>query len=439
VTEDAAAIAPWSAATERTFAKIREAIGSLLPQYVELLQALVRLESTAGNEAAAQALAARRMRDLGLETDVFDVDPAKLATVPGFTPTGRDYGGRPCVVGTLRGERPTGGRSLVLNAHIDVAPAGDLSAWTHPPFCGEIVDGELFGRGALDDKAGVAVMLLLAASLRHAGVRLAGDLLLQSVIEDEDSGNGSLACVHRGHVGDGVIILDGTWPERIITAHMGQLWFTIRVPGRPAAACVAHRGQNPIYYASHVVLALKALEERKNRSASAWGRIERPVFINVGTISAIGWPGAVPGETTLTGQFGFCPPDTVSSIKTDLEQCIYALSAEHPHLAANLPQISYGPLATDPFLGDADNALVQLIKQEIESYRRKEVRVEPVTGHADLRHFRHPTSSRFLPGCLYGPGGGVNPHIADEHYLVDHMPLVAENVARVLLRWCGVA
>jgi acetylornithine deacetylase len=432
-------ISPWSPAGLAAFDKIREAIQFLVPDYVTLLQHLVRIPSTAGNEAGAQEVAADRMRQLGLDTDVFDVDPVMLSAVPGFTTTERNYHGRPCVVGIVRGAKPSNGRSLVLNAHIDVAPAGDLCRWSRPPFGAEIIDGRLFGRGAVDDKAGIAVMLLVVAALRRAKVTLAGDVTLQSVIEDEDSGNGSLACVHRGHVGDGVIILDGTWPERIITAHMGQLWFTVRVRGRPAAACVASRGENPIYYASLIVLALKALEHEKNVSQAPWGRMARPVFVNIGTISAAGWPGAVPADATLSGQFGFCPPDTVGSVRRELERCLRHLALKHPYLDENPPEISYGPLATDPFVGDAENSLVRLLQEEIESYRSREVRVEPVTGHADLRHFRHPRSGAPLPACLYGPGGGVNPHIADEHYIIDHLPIVAENVARVMLRWCGLA
>ncbi len=100
--------------------RVHDAIDTLTPAYRDLLQALVRIPSPIGEEAAAQREVERAMRDIGLVTDVFDIDRKALAGVPGFTAPARDYDNRPCVVGTLKGDG--GGRSIALNAHIDTAP-----------------------------------------------------------------------------------------------------------------------------------------------------------------------------------------------------------------------------------------------------------------------------------------------------------------------------
>ena len=73
---------------------------------------------------------------------------------------------------TLKG---TGnGRSLILNGHVDTMPAGDRAKWTHDPWGGEIDDGEMYGLGVCDMKAGVAAMILATRFLCEAGVPAAG-------------------------------------------------------------------------------------------------------------------------------------------------------------------------------------------------------------------------------------------------------------------------
>ena len=72
------------------------------------------------------------MRGIGLRVDAFDIDPTALAGVPGFVAPERAYRGRPCLVGTLKGEG--GGKSITLNAHIDTAPVDPAGTWTHPPY-----------------------------------------------------------------------------------------------------------------------------------------------------------------------------------------------------------------------------------------------------------------------------------------------------------------
>src|SRR5262249_6606962 len=272
-----------------TEARVHGAIDRLEPAYRSLLQALVRIPSVTGQEGEAQALVAGRMRDIGLRVDVFDVDANTLRSTAAFNPSPRTYAGRPCVVGRVPGS--SGGRSLVLNAHIDTVPVDEPGTWTHEPHGGTIVDGRLYGRGAWDDKAGIVECLLVAHALREAGAALQGDLLVQSVIEDESTGNGSLACVARGHGGDGVIIVDGTWPERYIVSHMGHVTFRIRLEG--AAGHATSGGPNPLDAVGLVVDELRRFVAAKNASLSErWGTHERPVFLNLGRIRGGVWSGS---------------------------------------------------------------------------------------------------------------------------------------------------
>jgi acetylornithine deacetylase len=123
-------------------------------ELVALLQALVRIPSESdavgGNEGECQRLVAQEMRELELELDSFELKDVPSAKAhPAWLELKQNYRGRPTVVGKWAGGD---GPGLMLLAHIDTVPAGDLRRWTRDPWSGEIIDGKVCGRGACDDK-----------------------------------------------------------------------------------------------------------------------------------------------------------------------------------------------------------------------------------------------------------------------------------------------
>ena len=133
---------------------------------VELLQRLLRFDTTnpPGNEAACIDWIRGLLAEAGIESELHERTP-----------------GRPNLVARLRGDGSVPG--LLLYGHVDVVPAG--GGWTHPPFGGEVADGFVWGRGALDMKGGVA--MLLQAFLGARDLPLRGDVLL-AVLSDEEAG-----------------------------------------------------------------------------------------------------------------------------------------------------------------------------------------------------------------------------------------------------------
>ena len=109
------------------------------------------------------------------------------------------------VVGAHRPKTPKG-KSLILNGHIDVVPTGPLDMWSSPPFEPRISGGWMYGRGAGDMKAGLAANLAALDALARLGLKPAGDVYVQSVVEEECTGNGALACLQRGYRADAAII-----------------------------------------------------------------------------------------------------------------------------------------------------------------------------------------------------------------------------------------
>src|SRR5688500_2491602 len=210
------------AARDERHRPIIDAVAARRDDLVARSKASVRVPSVTGEEAAVQTVVAARMRAQGLETDVWEPDPVELAPYADHVGAFASFVSRPNVVGTLRGRG--GGKSLILNAHIDTVEPGDPATWTHPPFAAEVADGQTFGRGACDMKAGLATHLIALQALRDAGLHLRGDVTVESVISEEDGGAGALAAILRGYTADGAII---TEPTRlaVVPAQGGSLVF----------------------------------------------------------------------------------------------------------------------------------------------------------------------------------------------------------------------
>jgi acetylornithine deacetylase/succinyl-diaminopimelate desuccinylase-like protein len=138
---------------------------------VELLQQLIRFDTTnpPGNEADCIAYLRGLLDDAGCEVDLYAKDPA-----------------RPNLVSRLRG---SGERApLLLQGHVDVVTTSAQS-WTRPPFGGELVDGWVWGRGALDMKGGVAMMISAFLRAARDGAELPGDVVLAIVVDEEAGGD----------------------------------------------------------------------------------------------------------------------------------------------------------------------------------------------------------------------------------------------------------
>jgi len=418
-----------------TEARVLAAIDRLEPTYRTLLQTLVQTPSPVGQEGAAQAIVMGQMRDIGLAVDAFDIDPEAIAGEAAFNPSPRDYAGRPCLVGWRRGA--DGGRSLLLNAHIDTVPVDAAESWTFPPYGGVIDDGRLYGRGACDDKAGVVECLLVAHALRDANVELAGDLAVASVVEDESTGNGSLAAVHRGHTADAMVIVDGTWPERFIVSHLGQVSFEIRLAG--VAGHATSPGPNPIAAVGGLVTALhQFVSARNDAHEPPWGPHERPYFINLGRLRGGVWPGSVPAGVTLEGQFGFPPPETCEGARDALREVLAVLARQPGYSLAEPPSIRFVGLETPPEIGDANNPIARILAETVSRRQGAALQESIIVGHCDLRYYTKARRGATTAACLYGPGGGRNVHGADEYFELAHLPLVAGNLAIAALQWCGV-
>ena len=188
---------PLSGVEERVVELVRDGRDEL----VELVTELVALDTTARfvgdparDEARLQEILGARLRAIGAAVDIWE--PAATGRGNRFVPDDLDFKGRPQLAARLAGKG--GGRSLLLNGHIDAVTPGPREDWQSDPFTVVERDGALWGRGVNDMKGGLASLLFALETLHRAGVRLRGEVVYCANTDEESSGAGSLACVNHG-------------------------------------------------------------------------------------------------------------------------------------------------------------------------------------------------------------------------------------------------
>ncbi len=197
--------------------KILAAVDAGFDEQLRFTEQLTRIPSLRGQEAPAQDMMATAMRARGLAVDRWRIDVDDIRHLPGFSPVTVSYDDAWNVVGAHRAVDPAG-RSLILNGHIDVVPTGPADMWTTPPFEVRVADGWMYGRGAGDMKAGLAANLFALDALERAGVAPAADVYVQSVIEEECTGNGALACLQRGYRAHAALITEPSFGDALMSS-----------------------------------------------------------------------------------------------------------------------------------------------------------------------------------------------------------------------------
>ncbi|MEA2528952.1 MAG: acetylornithine deacetylase [Thermomicrobiales bacterium] len=416
------------------FERIGDAVEGRRGELIELIQELVRIPSLTGDEGAVQVVVAERMRALGLETDVWEPDAAELAPYAEHVGEFESLEGRPNVVGALRGSG--GGKSLILNAHIDTVETGEPGRWTHPPFAGEIVNGRLFGRGACDMKAGLATHLIALAALADAGLRPRGDVIVQSVISEEDGGAGTLATILRGYRADGAIITEPT-NLAVIPAQGGSLVFRLHVPGRSAHACVRDEGVSAIEKFAVLHRALIAFEAERNAAIDhpLYAHIANKIPINIGVVRAGAWPSSVPEWLIAEGRAGLVPGEDLDAFRREFVAVVDRAADADEWLRTERPRVEWFSGQFAPAEVPIDSPLVRAVAEAHREVTGDEAKLDAATYGADMRHF---LLFGETPCVMYGAGDVRLAHFTDESVPIEDVVTATKTIALTIATWCGV-
>lgn len=405
----------------------REMVARHLPGAVSLLRDLIAIRSVTGEETGALEFVQTQFDDLGLSVERIPVS-STLRTDPDYSFREReaDYAGRPNLVASLAGSG--GGRSVILSTHIDTVPADDWPTAFDPREDGE----HIVGRGACDAKGQIATIWLALAALRDADVRLAGDVQVHLVIEEEIGGNGALAVLAAGHRADGAIVLEPTGLD-VHPANRGALWFRIRLEGKPAHMGRKHEGVSAVEKAVAIIEALGQYEQHllaESQGQPLFARYQQPVQVNVGIVRAGDWPSTVPGSALIEGGVGFLPNKSMAEVQDELRKLIVGI--DDPWLRDHFT-LDFPKLHNDAYAMAADHPLVSALER---ACRSSEISAE-VCGwnvSCDARLYYHRGG---MPTVVFGPGQTDQAHAKGERIAVVDIARAAEALTRFLGDWCG--
>lgn len=410
---------------------VRASLERLAPHYRQVLSALVAYPSVVGDERPAQRYLRDVAADAGLAAELVEVDPIALQSDPraGLADLGRLP--RPNLAATLPGSG--GGRSLALSGHVDVVPIGDRDAWSGDPFSGRIEDGRLHGRGALDMKGGLVAALHAVAALAASGIPLRGDLVFESVIEEEATGNGALAARLRGPHPDAAIIpeLSG---EQMLIATPGVLWAELTTTGRSGYVGNAGAAVNAIDMMLLVLVGVRSLPAALNAQFqhAAFADSAAPLTLNVGTISGGDWPSSVPLSCRAGIRFSFPIGWSVTEAKRALTERLREIATAHPWLRAHPPAVRWHGFQAEGWDIPPGSPVVETLAAAIRDETRRAATSGPLFGTADARFFR----DAGIPAVYYGPTGDGQ-HGPDEWVDLASVARVTRVLARAALVWCS--
>lgn len=410
-----------------------EAVDRLRPEYVELLASLVRQPSLLGQERPAQEIVYRHLRRrVGLEAEMWDLDLGALGRQPTFAPAPWSYEGRPNV--TARWTGSGGGRSLVLNGHIDVVSPEPVDWWTYGPWDATVVGGRLYGRGAYDMKSGLVAGLLALHAVREVAPPLRGTVIFESVIEEECTGNGMLAARLRSGRVDGAVITEPTdLAARIATP--GVIWFEVTIVGRPAYVGLGGQYVNAVDKAADLIVALRSLADELNRDVRhpLYKGVERPFTLSVGTIRAGDWPSNVPLECRFTCRMSFPLDWSVERAQELVESRLRTAAAGDPWLAEHPPAVRYPGFRARGWEIAADAPLLALLGECHREVTGQALSLGPTFGTADARYFDVAAGEQ---ATYFGPAGGGH-HTPDEYADLESMAVAAKVLSRFVVEWCA--
>ena len=416
-------------------ATIHQAVEAARDRILVLHQSYVRVRSVTGTEGAMGDRVAETFRERGLATESWSATAEEMLPYLEHVGEQPGYAGRNNVVGKRAGAG--GGRSILLNAHIDTVPEGDHALWTQPPFAAGLVNGRIYGRGSCDMKGGLTTHVAALDALQACGLRLRGDVTIAATVGEEDGGIGALATVLRGYRADAALVTEPT-QLALVTACEGSLVFRLTITGRSAHAATRDEGVSALEKFIPIFQDLQRLEQERNLTLRhpLYDVFPNKVPINVGVVRAGNWASTVPEILEAEIRVGFLPGEELEPFKELVAERIMKVAAQDPWLREHPPVITYFGGQFIAAETPAHAPLAGAIRAAHRAVTGREAPVEAATYGADMRHF---IKFGGMPCVMYGAGDIRVAHAPDEYLEFEELLTAIKVVAEFLADWCGVA
>ncbi|MFU8881155.1 MAG: ArgE/DapE family deacylase [Rhodobacterales bacterium] len=422
---------PFSAEMRAAIAK---AVDDGFAEQIAYTQKLVSYPSQRGEEFAVQDFLFQDWKARGYKMDRFSMDAAEIAAHEGGAPFSPEHSDAPIVVG-IHHPRTETGRSLILQHHVDVVPLGPVDMWEKAPYGGQIEGDWMYGRGAGDMKAGAAANVFALDALRRIGLQPAATVYLQSVVEEESTGNGALQTFLRGYTADAALIPE---PEgnKLARANVGVLWFTVEVRGRPVHVREMGEGANAIDAAYRVIGALREVEAKWNGEKDQHPEFlhdDHPINMNIGMIAGGDWGSSVPAWCRFQVRISIYAGQNAAQKFREVEDHIAAFARQDRFLSQNPPQVVQNGFNAEGYVlqpgSDAETALAAAHEAAFGA----PLETMMTAAYLDARVY---ALYNKIPTLCYGPVAR-NIHGFDECVSLPSVRNVTKAMALFIADWCG--
>jgi acetylornithine deacetylase len=408
---------------------------------VALLQALVRTDTVAippdGCENRGQEVLSEFLTAHNVQAERYDVGFLEESPHPRIR-RDRHYRGRQNLQVTLAGSGR--GRSLLYNGHMDTVPSGP-GEWTEPPFSGVIRNGRCYGRGGIDMKGGLVAQFGAICAIVRAGIRLGGDLVAESVVDEEWGGGGGTlaACMKRGRL-DAAVVTEGT-DLAIARATRGGFFVDITCSaGRPDAYFTSEELVSPAIATGRLLGWIDGLAgERRARTLGrgAYRSFGDAAPVQVTSIeagrTASDAPLCVPLVATVRLYLQFLPEEDVAQEIAAVHESFERFCASDGFFREHPPR--WTPMFDPPLLGHevaSDHPWTTCLA----SCARGVLGTAPAITAAP-----YPCDAFLLdrelgiPTLLFGPSGG-GAHNPDEYVDIASVLTTTRTLVAAALEWC---
>ncbi|UCF35664.1 MAG: M20/M25/M40 family metallo-hydrolase [Acidobacteriota bacterium] len=433
---------PWDNSLARRDAAVeaRELLSPIREEVVDLLQSLVRIDSVAvppqGNEARAQQVLLEKLLTCGVDAELYDTS-FLAESEHRLVRHERDYRNRPHLIARLPGRGR--GRSLLFSGHIDTVPPG-AGTWSDQPFSGKVLRGRLYGRGAWDMKGGLVAHFAVLIALKRAERKLAGELLAESVVDEEwAGGGGTLAARLKGIAADACVITEGTG-LRVVHATRGGFFLDI----------VAEAGDSSAYFSQDEVVSpaipmgrlLAWVDEwRKRRKNVHPGETYKgfpdPAPVQVLALEANRFDPETPWSTPLQAKlrlyFQFLPHEDQDAVIHEVRTSFENFCRDDLFFRAFPPV--WQPVVDPPLVGH------ELPVGHSWTCCMAEASAEVLGAPAVISAAEYPCDAFInqrefgIPTLLFGPSG-AGAHNVDEYVEIESVLQAAEVLLTSALLWC---
>ncbi len=362
----------------------------------------VRSVNPGTSERAMLDQVGRELDGLGLETSVIEFAPDRTS-----------------LAAVLRGSRD--GPALVLNGHMDTVPSGDRALWSADPFGGEIREGAVWGRGALDMKGGLVAQIACAHALAEHRRHLRGRLVLHFAAGEECGEPGTLSLLQGGFTGDYGIVTEPT-DLAVATAMRGVVWHTIRLVGAGTHAGTASAGRNPVAVLPALLSALQRYDEDLARRSHP---LIAPPGASVTGVRAGVEHNAIPDVCEIVVDRRMLPGETPEAVGRELERVTREALA-----GADGYQWAVNPLH-HPFIPaevDRESAFAAQVGAVVEQETGREV---PIIGTPYGSDVRNLVNDAGIEAITFGAGDVRLCHCPDEHLPTADLRMAASVITRV--------